>query len=67
VTPDRDYRQGEKGIQAPSFYRDSTDAQLAWIDALVRRVADLEAKLAAAARKNSDLELRLRGVPFRSA
>jgi hypothetical protein len=59
-----DFREGENGCQAPSFYRDTADAQLARVEALVRRVADLERQLAAKDRRLSHLELQLRGKPF---
>jgi hypothetical protein len=61
---DLDLRQGIGGVQAPSFYAGSADAQLARVAALVRRVATLEATLAARDRRISHLELQLRGRPF---
>lgn len=62
-TRDLGFRQGENGILSPSEYQDATSAQLETVNALVRRISELEARLEAKERRIVDLELRLRGVP----
>lgn len=62
---DRGYRSGEGGILTPEDYRTSDDDRaVKLIDAQRRLLNELRAKADRLEKRNSDLELRLRGVPM---
>lgn len=59
-------RQGEGGCLSPSDYQATADEQLRAVSALIADNARLRARLEAKDRRISELELRLRGMPWRA-